>query len=163
MDEVLRVNQIELIALAGFMRIMTPWFVRRWEGRMINIHPSLLPLFKGTHTHRQALEAGVAEHGCSVHFVVPELDAGPVIAQARVPVLPGDDEDSLAAARARAGASCFILRRWRRSLPAGSRWSRARSSALSLAPWFPSQALLVALRLASSFCQRRNRSARRAG
>ncbi len=97
MDEVLRINQIELIALAGFMRIMTPWFVRRWEGRMINIHPSLLPLFKGTHTHRQALEAGVAEHGCSVHFVVPELDAGPVIAQARVPVLPGDDEDSLAA------------------------------------------------------------------
>ncbi len=97
MDEVLRVNQIELIALAGFMRIMTPWFVRRWEGRMINIHPSLLPLFKGTHTHAQALAAGVAEHGCSVHFVVPELDAGTVIAQARVPVLPGDDEDALAA------------------------------------------------------------------
>lgn len=97
MDETLRVNQIELIALAGFMRILTPWFVRRWEGRMLNIHPSLLPLFKGTHTHRQALEAGVAEHGCSVHFVVPELDAGPVIRQARVPVLPGDDEAALAA------------------------------------------------------------------
>lgn len=97
MDEVLRVGQIELVALAGFMRIMTPWFVRRWEGRLINIHPSLLPLFKGTHTHAQALAAGVAEHGCSVHFVVPELDAGPVIAQARVPVLPSDDEDSLAA------------------------------------------------------------------
>jgi phosphoribosylglycinamide formyltransferase-1 len=96
MDEVLRVEQIELIALAGFMRIMTPWFVRRWEGRMINVHPSLLPLFKGTHTHRQALEAGVPEHGCSVHFVVPELDAGPVIAQAKVPVLPGDDEETLA-------------------------------------------------------------------
>jgi len=97
MDEILRLNQIDLVVLAGFMRIMTPWFVRRWAGRMINIHPSLLPLFKGTHTHRQALEAGVAEHGCSVHFVVPELDAGPVILQAKVPVLPGDDEDTLAA------------------------------------------------------------------
>ncbi|PTM43069.1 phosphoribosylglycinamide formyltransferase [Bosea sp. 124] len=97
MDEVLRVNQIDLVVLAGFMRIMTPWFVRRWQGRLINIHPSLLPLFKGTHTHRQALEAGVAEHGCSVHFVVPELDAGPVIMQAKVPVLPGDDEDTLSA------------------------------------------------------------------
>jgi phosphoribosylglycinamide formyltransferase-1 len=96
MDEVLRVNQIDLVVLAGFMRIMTPWFVRRWEGRMINIHPSLLPLFKGTHTHRQALEAGVTEHGCSAHFVVPELDAGPVIMQAKVPVLAGDDEDTLA-------------------------------------------------------------------
>lgn len=96
MDEVLRVNQIELIVLAGFMRILTPWFVKRWEGRVINIHPSLLPLFKGTHTHRQALEAGVVEHGCSAHFVVPDLDAGPVILQAKVPVLPGDDEDKLA-------------------------------------------------------------------
>ena len=95
-DEVLRLNQIDLIVLAGFMRILTPWFVARWEGRMINIHPSLLPLFKGTHTHRQALEAGVSEHGCSVHFVVPELDAGPVILQAKVPVLPGDDEETLA-------------------------------------------------------------------
>lgn len=94
-DEVLRVNQIDLLVLAGFMRILTPWFVARWEGRMINIHPSLLPLFKGTHTHRQALEAGVSEHGCSVHFVVPELDAGPVILQAKVPVLPGDDEETL--------------------------------------------------------------------
>lgn len=94
-DELLRVNQIDLLVLAGFMRILTPWFVKRWEGRMINIHPSLLPRFKGTHTHRQALEAGVSEHGCSVHFVVPELDAGPVILQAKVPVLPGDDEETL--------------------------------------------------------------------
>lgn len=95
-DELLRLNRIEIVVLAGFMRILTPWFVTRWEGRMINIHPSLLPLFKGTHTHRRALEAAVAEHGCSVHFVVPELDAGPVILQAKVPVLPGDDEETLA-------------------------------------------------------------------
>lgn len=95
-DAVLRAGGIELVVLAGFMRILTPWFVQRWEGRMINIHPSLLPLFKGTHTHRQALEAGVTEHGCSAHFVVPELDAGPVILQAKVPVLPGDDEETLA-------------------------------------------------------------------
>lgn len=97
MDELLRVNQIELVALAGFMRVLTPWFVTRWQGRLLNIHPSLLPLFRGTHTHRQVLDAGASEHGCSVHFVVPELDAGPVIAQAKVPVLPGDDEDTLTA------------------------------------------------------------------
>ena len=97
LDEVLRVNQIELVALAGFMRVLTPWFVTRWQGRLVNIHPSLLPDFRGTHTHARALEAGVAEHGCTVHFVVPELDAGPTIAQAKVPVLPGDDEASLSA------------------------------------------------------------------
>lgn len=97
LDTVLRINQIEFIALAGFMRIMTPWFVTRWEGRMINIHPSLLPDFKGTHTHARALEAGASSHGCTVHYVVPELDSGPVIGQARVPVLPGDTTDSLAA------------------------------------------------------------------
>jgi phosphoribosylglycinamide formyltransferase-1 len=79
------------------MRVLTPWFVARWQGRLINIHPSLLPLFRGTHTHRQALAAGVLVHGCTVHFVVPELDAGPIIAQAAVPVVPGDTEDSLAA------------------------------------------------------------------
>ena len=97
LDEVLRINQIELVALAGFMRVLTPWFVTRWQGRLVNIHPSLLPDFRGTHTHARALEAGVAEHGCTVHFVVPELDAGPTILQAKVPVLPGDDEASLSA------------------------------------------------------------------
>lgn len=97
LDEVLRINQVELVALAGFMRVLTPWFVTRWQGRLLNIHPSLLPEFRGTHTHARALEAGVAEHGCTVHFVVPELDAGPTILQAKVPVLPGDDEASLSA------------------------------------------------------------------
>lgn len=88
---------IELIVLAGFMRILTDAFVEAWGGRMINIHPSLLPLFKGTHTHERALEAGVRLHGCTVHYVVPELDAGPIVAQAAVPVLPGDDAETLAA------------------------------------------------------------------
>jgi phosphoribosylglycinamide formyltransferase 1 len=97
MDAVLVEAGIEIICLAGFMRVLTPWFVARWVGRMINIHPSLLPLFRGTHTHRQALDAGVRVHGCSVHFVVPELDSGPIIAQACIPVFPGDDEDALAA------------------------------------------------------------------
>ncbi len=96
-DKLLRVNEIELVCLAGFMRVLTPWFVTRWQGRLINIHPSLLPLYRGTHTHRQALDAGATEHGCSVHWVVPELDAGPVIAQARVPVVQDDTEETLAA------------------------------------------------------------------
>ena len=84
------------IALAGFMRILTEGFVKRYAGRMINIHPSLLPAFPGMHTHRQALAAGVRLHGCTVHFVTPELDHGPIIIQAAVPVLPDDDESSLA-------------------------------------------------------------------
>jgi phosphoribosylglycinamide formyltransferase-1 len=79
------------------MRVLTPWFVGRWAGRMINIHPSLLPLFRGTHTHERALAEGVLIHGCTVHFVVPELDAGPIVAQAAVPVVPGDTADRLAA------------------------------------------------------------------
>ena len=97
LDAELRAARIDLVCLAGFMRIFTPGFVEGWAGRMLNIHPSLLPLFKGTHTHAQALAAGVRLHGCTVHYVVPELDAGPIVAQAAVPVLSGDDPDSLAA------------------------------------------------------------------
>lgn len=87
----------EVLALAGFMRILTPGFILRWRGRMLNIHPSLLPLYPGLHTHRRALEAGDALAGCSVHLVTEELDGGPVLGQARVRVLPGDSEATLAA------------------------------------------------------------------
>ena len=87
----------DLVVLAGFMRILTDAFVRRYEGRLLNIHPSLLPSFPGLHTHRRALEEGVRVHGCTVHFVTPQLDHGPVVVQAAVPVLDGDDEASLAA------------------------------------------------------------------
>ncbi len=87
----------DLVLLAGFMRILTDGFVRRFEGRLLNIHPSLLPLFPGVRTHAQALAAGVRIHGCTVHFVTPALDGGPIIAQAAVPVQSGDDEAALAA------------------------------------------------------------------
>ncbi|WP_279356841.1 phosphoribosylglycinamide formyltransferase [Methylobacterium indicum] len=97
LDAALRRHGVEFLVLAGFMRVLTPWFVEAWAGRMLNIHPSLLPLFRGTHTHAQALAAGVRVHGCTVHFVVPELDAGPIVAQAAVPVLPDDDEHALSA------------------------------------------------------------------
>ena len=87
----------DLLVLAGFMRILTTPFVQRYAIRMINIHPSLLPAFPGLHTHRRALEAGVRVHGCTAHFVTPELDHGPIIIQAAVPVLPEDTEDTLGA------------------------------------------------------------------
>ncbi len=90
-------HQPGLVVLAGFMRILTPAFVHHYAGRLLNIHPSLLPKYQGLHTHRRALEAGDAEHGASVHFVTEELDGGPVILQAKVPVLPGDTPERLAA------------------------------------------------------------------
>lgn len=88
--------QPDLLILAGFMRILTTGFVEHYTGRMINIHPSLLPSFRGLHTHQQAIDAGVRVHGATVHFVTPELDGGPIIAQAIVPVFPDDNEDKLA-------------------------------------------------------------------
>lgn len=93
----LEAHRIDLVCLAGFMRILTPWIIRRWQDRMLNIHPALLPAFKGLHTHERALAEGVKEHGATVHFVVPEMDSGPIITQGRVPVLATDDATTLAA------------------------------------------------------------------
>jgi phosphoribosylglycinamide formyltransferase-1 len=87
----------DLVCLAGFMRILTPVFIDRWKGKLINIHPSLLPKFKGLHTHQRALDAHETEHGCTIHWVVPDLDSGDIIAQARVPVFTDDTEETLAA------------------------------------------------------------------
>jgi len=97
LQAVLDAHRIELVCLAGFMRLLTPSFVARWRGAMINIHPALLPAFKGLDTHERALAAGAKTHGATVHFVVPEMDSGPIIAQAEVPVLAGDTPDTLAA------------------------------------------------------------------
>ncbi len=96
LDDELRNSRIDLVCLAGFMRLLTPWFVARWSGRMLNIHPSLLPQFKGLDTHRRALEAGVKRHGATVHFVVPEMDSGPIVVQDSVAVQDGDTEATLA-------------------------------------------------------------------
>ncbi len=90
-------QRIEIICLAGFMRLLTPWFVAHWQGRMLNIHPALLPAFKGLDTHARALAAGVKIHGATVHFVVPDMDSGPIIVQAAVPVREDDTEEKLAA------------------------------------------------------------------
>ena len=97
LTEALEAAEVELVAQAGFMRILTGEFVAHWEGRMINIHPALLPLFPGLNTHGRALAAGVKLHGCTVHYVSEEVDAGPIIGQAAIPVLPDDSADSLAA------------------------------------------------------------------
>ncbi len=90
-------NRVELVCLAGYMRLLTPWLVERWAGRMLNIHPSLLPAFPGLHTHERALAAGCRLHGCTVHLVTAAMDAGPILAQAAVPVLAEDTAETLAA------------------------------------------------------------------
>jgi phosphoribosylglycinamide formyltransferase-1 len=97
MDRVLREYNVELICLAGFMRVLTASFIEKWPHRLLNIHPSLLPELKGLHTHERALAQRAKTHGCTVHFVVPELDAGPIIAQASVPVFADDTPERLAA------------------------------------------------------------------
>jgi phosphoribosylglycinamide formyltransferase-1 len=97
LQDELQARNIELVCLAGFMRLLTPWFVRQWQGRLLNIHPALLPEFKGLDTHARALAAGAKQHGATVHFVVPEMDSGPIVAQAAVPVRADDSEATLAA------------------------------------------------------------------
>jgi phosphoribosylglycinamide formyltransferase-1 len=97
MDARLKAAGVELVALAGFMRVLTPWFVNEWAGRLINIHPSLLPKYPGVDTHKRCLEAGDTVHGCTVHQVTAGVDEGPVIGQAEIDVMPGDTPDALAA------------------------------------------------------------------
>ena len=97
LDAALVAHRIDIVCLAGFLRVLSRWFVERWNGRLINIHPSLLPAFKGLHTHERALAAGAKQHGATVHFVVPELDSGPIIEQQSVAVLPGETPEQLAA------------------------------------------------------------------
>jgi phosphoribosylglycinamide formyltransferase 1 len=97
MQVLLDLHRIEIICLAGFMRLLTPNFVKHWDGRLINIHPALLPSYRGLHTHERALADGVKIHGCTVHFVVPAMDEGPIVAQAAVPVLDADTAETLAA------------------------------------------------------------------
>jgi phosphoribosylglycinamide formyltransferase-1 len=110
---VLEAHRVELVCLAGFMRLMTPWFITLWDRRMINVHPALLPAFKGLDTHARALAAGVRLHGATVHFVVPEMDSGPIIVQAAVPVLDRDTAETLAAR---------VLAVEHRIFPAALRW-----------------------------------------
>ncbi|MEM9616470.1 MAG: phosphoribosylglycinamide formyltransferase [Pseudomonadota bacterium] len=96
LDAALRMAKVDYVCLAGFMRLLTPEFVNDWRGRLINIHPSLLPAFKGLHVHERTLDAGVKITGCTVHFVSAEVDSGPIIGQAAIPVLPGDTTETLA-------------------------------------------------------------------
>lgn len=129
----------DLVALAGFMRLLTADFTERYQGRLLNIHPSLLPKFRGLHTHERALAAGETEHGASIHFVTAELDGGPVIVQARVPVLPGDDPDTLAAR---------VLEQEHRLYPLAIRWfAEDRLRLREERVWFDGKPLVEPLRM----------------
>ncbi|MBL8259909.1 MAG: phosphoribosylglycinamide formyltransferase [Candidatus Competibacteraceae bacterium] len=130
----------DLVVLAGFMRVLTPRFTDHYLGRLLNIHPSLLPKFRGLHTHERAIAAGETEHGASIHFVTAELDGGPVIVQARVPVLPGDDPDTLAAR---------VLEQEHRLYPQAIRWfAEGRLHLKGEQVWFDGRPLPGPLRLA---------------
>jgi phosphoribosylglycinamide formyltransferase-1 len=108
-DRTLHEHAVAVVCLAGFMRVLSPWFVERWRDRLLNIHPSLLPAFRGLDTHRRVLEAGVRFTGCTVHLVRAEVDAGPIVVQAVVPVRPDDSEESLAARVLEAEHRCYPL------------------------------------------------------
>jgi phosphoribosylglycinamide formyltransferase 1 len=136
----LEAHRIEIVCLAGFMRLFTPWLVSRWGGRMINIHPALLPAFKGLRTHEQALAAGVKIHGATVHFVVPEVDSGPIIAQAAVPVLDDDTPDTLAARVLAAELRLYPLAL---ALVAGGKATATQGSVRNAAPVAANAQLIV--------------------
>ena len=132
-------RQPDLVVLAGFMRVLTAGFTEHYRGRLLNIHPSLLPKFRGLHTHERAIAAGETEHGASIHFVTAELDGGPVIVQARVLVLPGDDTDALAAR---------VLEQEHRLYPLAIRWfAEQRLRLEGEQVWFDGQPLVEPLRL----------------
>jgi phosphoribosylglycinamide formyltransferase 1 len=142
LDRILRDAGIEIVCLAGYMRRLTPLLVSAWQGRMLNIHPSLLPAFPGLDTHRRALAAGVCLHGCTVHLVTEEVDGGPILAQAAVPVLPGDTEATLAA---RVLAQEHILYPAALSMLAGSAAGPTQAASASLINILPSSILRGAL------------------
>ena len=140
MQMMLALHRVELICLAGFMRILSEGFVRAWHGRMVNIHPALLPAYKGLHTHERALHDGVRVHGCTAHFVISDIDSGPIIAQAAVPVCDGDTPASLAA---RVIAQEHIIYPLALDLVASGRVEIAGNRAKILAPLREPAALIV--------------------
>jgi phosphoribosylglycinamide formyltransferase-1 len=140
MQSHLETHRVDIVCLAGFMRLLTSGFVSQWSGRMLNIHPALLPSFRGLHTHERALGAGVRIHGATVHFVVPEVDAGPIVAQAAVPVLDGDTPDTLAARVLAAELRLYPLAL---SLVAGGKSSLTSQGAVRSAAAIASAAQLI--------------------